>query len=132
MSQENVDLARRGYKHFNEVGEFDSAFLSPDCEFDLSNAMPDVPPFTGLDRANAVLREWTEAFEDFRIEADRFLEAGADRLVVFVRNTARVEGTADPIENHFVHVFTMRDGKAVRMEGYLDEDRALEAAGLRE
>ena len=130
MSEETIELARQGYRHFNEVGEFDSAFISPECEFDLSNAMPDVRPFRGLDQANAVLREWTEAFEDFRVEADRFLEAPGDRLVVFVRNTARLEGTADPIENHFVHVFTMRDGRAVRMEGYIDEDKALEAAGL--
>jgi ketosteroid isomerase-like protein len=132
MSQENVELAQRGYRHFNEVGEFDSEFASPECEFDLSNAMPDVRPFRGLDRANALLRDWTAAFDDFRVEADRVLEMGDDRLVVFVRNTGRLREGGAPIENRFIHVWTIRDGKAIRMEGYLDEEMALEAAGLRE
>jgi ketosteroid isomerase-like protein len=132
MSQENLALAQRGYRHFNEVGEFDSEFASPECEFDFSNAMPDVPPFKGLDRANAVLRDWTAAFDDFRVEADRFLDAGGDRLVVFVRNKGRLKESGGPIENRFIHVWTIRNGKGIRMEGYLDEEMALEAAGLRE
>jgi ketosteroid isomerase-like protein len=134
MSQENVELARRGYRHFNEVRELDSAFVAPDCEFDLSDAMPDVPPFKGLDRANAVLRDWTTAFDDIRIEPDRFVDAGSDRLVAFVRNTAQLKGSARRIENRFVHVLTIRGGKALRVEGYLDEnrDKALRAAGLQE
>jgi ketosteroid isomerase-like protein len=114
MSQENVDQARRAYRHFSEVGEFDSEFVSSDCEFDYSNAMPDVPPFSGLDRANAVLHDWTATFDDFRVEADRFLDAGEDRLVVFVRNTGRLKESGAPIENRFVHVWTIRDGKGVR------------------
>jgi ketosteroid isomerase-like protein len=133
MSQENVELARRGYRHFNEVGELDSEFISPECEFDLSDAMPDVPPFKGLDRANGVLHDWATSFDDFRIEADRFLDAGSDRLVAFVRNTAQLKGSARRVENRFVHVWTIRGGKAIRQEGYLDEnrDKALRAAGLR-
>ena len=57
MSQENVRLARLAYRHFNEVGQFDPEFVAQECQFDFSNAMPDVPPFKGLERANAVLRE---------------------------------------------------------------------------
>jgi ketosteroid isomerase-like protein len=131
MSEGNVERARRAYRHFNEVGEFDAEFISPDCEFDYSNAMPDVPPFRGLDRANAVLREWTAAFEDFRVEADRFLDASDDRLVVFVRNTGRLKEGGAPIENRFVHVWTIRDDMGIRLEGFVDEGAALEAAGLR-
>jgi ketosteroid isomerase-like protein len=132
MSQENVERARQGYKHFNEVGQFDSAFLSPECEFDWSGALPEVPPFKGLDRANVALREWLAAFDDFSVGVDRFIDVGDDRLVVFVRNIGKLKGTEAPIENRFVHVFTFRDGQGVRMAGYLDEERALEAAGLSE
>ena len=131
MSQENVERARQAYRHFNDVGEFDSEFLFPECEFDYSNVMPDVPPFRGLDRANAVLREWTAAFEDFRIEVDRFVDAG-DRLIAFVRNTAQVKGSGLPIENHFAQVWTVENNRGIRVEVYLDESKALEAAGLRE
>ena len=32
----------------------------------------------------------------------------------------------------FMHVWTLREGKAVRLEGFYDKAAALEAAGLRE
>jgi ketosteroid isomerase-like protein len=95
--------------------------LSPPC----------VPkPCGGSKVAHSVLREWTAAFDAFRVEADHFLDAG-DRLIVFVRNAGRLKESGMSIENRFVHVWTVRNGRGIRLEGYLDEDKALEAAGLR-
>jgi hypothetical protein len=36
MSQENVEIVRRGYEHFNRCGEIDYSVLDPEIVYDLS------------------------------------------------------------------------------------------------
>ena len=132
MSQENVELYRRGIEAFNRR----------DLEAFLALADPDV---VGISRVLAIeggsyrghdgTREWWRdllgVFPDFRIEVVWVRDAG-DLTVSELRNSAHGEGGAPPLEEFVWQVSEWRDGLVVRWQMYESEQDALEAAGVRE
>jgi ketosteroid isomerase-like protein len=53
-------------------------------------------------------------------------------VVVFFNARGRGRGSAVEIDAQWAHVWTFREGKATRVEGFLDRRDALAAAGLAE
>jgi hypothetical protein len=48
MSEENVELVRRGYEHFARTGEPDASVYSPDVEWHSAVEDPYAEPFQAL------------------------------------------------------------------------------------
>jgi len=64
---------------------------------------------------------------------ERFIDPGGDRVLVFSREGRRGKGSGAEIWTHLTaHLWTLKDGKAVRMQSYWERADALEAAGLSE
>ena len=78
-----------------------------------------------------LLESWLEAFDHLRWEPDDFFDAG-DQVVAFVRQTGRGKQSGAEIAIDVGHLWTFRDGKAVRWQGFPERGEALEAAGLSE
>jgi ketosteroid isomerase-like protein len=130
MSEENVELYRRGIEAFN----------LRHLEAFLALADPDV---VGISRVLAIeggsyrghdgTREWwkelLDVFPDFRIEVVWVRDAG-NTTVSELRNSAHGEGGAAPLEEFVWQVSEWRDGRVVRWQMYASEREALEAAGL--
>jgi ketosteroid isomerase-like protein len=57
---------------------------------------------------------------------------GGDRVVVTLHFKGRGKGSGVEVDARSHQVHTLRDGKLIRLDEYLDRDEALEAAGLRE
>ena len=129
MSQETVEIIRRGWEHWKATGELGA---HPDFVWDVSNlGWPGRQVFAGVEGAAAFIAEWADAWDDWEIEAEDYLDAG-ERVVVIVNQRGRAKGTGVSVEMHFAQVWTFRDGQAIRMEMYSSVDEAREAAGLRE
>ena len=62
---------------------------------------------------------------------EEFVDAG-DRVVVALHLRGRGRGSGVEIDARFFDVYTIRDGKIVRMDEFTERFAALEAAGLRE
>lgn len=132
MSQENVDLYRRGIEAFNRR----------DLDAFLALAHPDV---VGISRVLAIEGDsyrgydgtrdwWTDllgVFPDFRIEVIWVRDAG-DLTVSELRNSAHGEGSAARLEEFVWQVSEWRDGRVVRWQMHEKEQDALAAAGLLE
>ena len=132
MSQENVKIVRRGYESMNRR-DFGTAFqrVAPDFELDLSSLYPDAPVLRGADE----LMRWVYSGPwggSVRLEPERFIDVDADRVLVFVRVTARGEGSGVPVELRDAHELTIREGLLVRCKVHPDRDTALQAVGLSE
>jgi uncharacterized protein len=132
VSAEQVEIARKGYEAFVR-GDFDAALelMDPEIEAHDPPEMPDAAIHRGRE---AVRRDWEqtfELFEDFTIELERWFDAG-DEVVVFVRYRGRGRESGAEVEALLAHVWTVRDGKAIRLRQYLDGANALRAAGLAE
>ena len=65
------------------------------------------------------MAEDLEAWEERRLDPQRFLHING-------------KGSGIEVETDTAVVFTVRQGRVIRVQGYLDQATALEAAGLRE
>ena len=64
---------------------------------------------------------------------ERFIDAGDDHVLVFSREGGRGKGSGAEVQTHLTaHLWTLKDGKAVRMHSYWERAEALEAVGLSE
>ena len=133
MSQENVEIIRLMYEHFNRTGEPDWELFGPEAEFD-ATAVVGFGRYqinAGREEIMRILGDYAAAFEDWRIEPEEIIDAG-DQVVAAVRDGGRLRGTDDEVYNRFTHIWTFRSGKVVRWKTFTDRAEALEAAGLSE
>jgi ketosteroid isomerase-like protein len=77
--------------------------------------------------------DWFQAFpfEEWEVELDELIDNG-DKVIAIARQRGRSATSGVGAELEQAHIFTLRDGEVVRAESYLDREKALEAAGLRE
>jgi ketosteroid isomerase-like protein len=130
MASENVELIRRAYEDYAERGlEAIMDLLHPDVEFVEPEFIPGAEAFRGHEGAREWLRKTSDIWEEFGYELEEIAEAG-DRVAVAFRMVARGKGSGVEIESHRVHVWTLRDGRAVRVEGFASRAEAWEALGL--
>jgi ketosteroid isomerase-like protein len=74
-----------------------------------------------------------EAIDDYRMTPERFIDAGDDRVLVFSREGGRGKGSGAQVQTHLTaHLWTLKNGRAVRMQSYWERADALEAVGLTE
>src|SRR6478609_5257591 len=130
MSQENVEIVRRGYEHLSRTGEFLWELIDLDVEVHDPPIGPDSRVYLGHEGLRTALANVEESFDEIDFEPDDFLDAGSD-VVVLVRMRGRGKGSGVAVEAQIAHVWTLRDGKGVRIR-VLDRETALEAAGLSE
>ena len=132
MSQENVEVVRRGHEAFQEAGE-EAIFEYLDADIDLTPVaeLLDAETYHGHDGVRHWFQTMRDAFGDFGWEPQEFVDVG-DHVLVATRFFAEGRGSGVPVEAMIYNLWTVRHGKAVRVFGYLDRSRALEAAGLSE
>ena len=123
-----VDTLRRIYELF-AVEDYDAAaeLVDPEIDWDTS-AAPAGVRVTGAEAAIGDYRGMREAWEEFELVAEDFVDAG-DHVVVVVRNSGRGVGGGVPIEARRAHVWGLRAGVPVSFRLYLDPDEALAAVG---
>ncbi len=132
MSKENVEVVRRGYEHFSATEDFRPEIFDPDFVWDMSTfPWPEQQVYPGIEGAREFMAGWLDAWEDWRIEVEELVDAGDD-VVAIVRQRGRSKATGLSVDMHFAQLWTLRDGKQLRMRMYADPDDALRAAGLRE
>jgi ketosteroid isomerase-like protein len=132
VSEQDVETLRRGFETFNREG-VDAILDLLHPEF-VAVTTPDVALEPDTYRGYAGLRRYFAAFddvmEDIRFEPGEFVDAGDKVIVSFVLK-ARGKGTGIEVEQQAVQVWTMRDGKALRVETFPDLDSASRAVGSR-
>jgi hypothetical protein len=83
MSQENVEILRRGYEHFNRTGELDPDHWDADAVFDNSNAIfADPGVYCGFDRIMRWVIDQRKMWKSQQYEPKEFISVGAERVVV--------------------------------------------------
>jgi ketosteroid isomerase-like protein len=131
MSHENVEIVRRTYEQFVATGRVVRELASPDFVWDMSNfhGWPEQQAYEGIAGAEAFLRDWAAAWDDWELELEALHDAG-HRVVGLMRQRGRSKSAGMPVDMSFAQVWTLRDGKQTRMEMFSDRDEALKAVGL--
>jgi ketosteroid isomerase-like protein len=133
VSKENVEIVHRGYEHVTTDLDMPPNLFDADVEVDSRDVgAGNFGVIRGLNAAHAALLEYWEMFDDFRVEPEEVIHADEEQVVTAVRDGGRIKGSGAEVWNRFFHVWTLRDGKIVRLSIHTDRDRALGAAGLSE
>jgi ketosteroid isomerase-like protein len=134
MSQENVEIVRRGWEHFMRTGMPPEGIIAPGFVWDMSTfreIMGLQPRYEGIDGVREFLSDWTEPFEDWQIEVESLHDAG-DKVVAVCHQHARSKTSGLPVDMRLAMVFTLKDGLETHMHMYADPAEALKAVGLEE
>jgi ketosteroid isomerase-like protein len=120
VSQESVEIVRR--------------FLMADVDEALAYADPDIVwnpieelPTRGHEAVRASTVRWKAEWDHYELVPEEFVDRG-DHVVVTVRIRARGRGSGAEVDARFYDLYTLRDGKIVRMDQFAERAQALEAA----
>jgi ketosteroid isomerase-like protein len=129
MSQENVDLVRRGI----ESVEAFWALLDEDVVWDMREMpLPDLPDvMVGRDTVIEGSRHYWGTWDEYRIDTEELIDAGSS-VVVVVRERGSGRGSGIPFDRRWAQVWTFGRGRITRWGLFQDKAAAREAAGLSE
>ena len=133
MSQENVEIVRKMYEHFEATHTVDLGRVAPNVVWDMSNfeSWPERPLYEGHEGVQEFIDSWLEPWDDYDHELEALLDAGDEVVgLVHVAGTASMSGAR--VEMRVGHVWALIDGTVVKATLYSDPAKALEAAGLSE
>ena len=124
-----TEIATRSYRAFAR-DDLDAvlADMHPEIEWHQAQGLPHGGLYQGLDEVRRNVfdpldRDW---WQEFVVEPEEFLESGA-QVVVLGRYRGVAKGTGRALDVPFVHVWTFRDGLAVRFRQFLDTAGWVEA-----
>jgi uncharacterized protein len=132
MSQENVEVVRTMYDT-TDTGKLDPdfEFLAPEVEFHLSGAFLDLDPvYRGHDGIGKLNDQLNAPWEEISLVPERVVDLGGRVLVLSHFHATGRDGI--DVTLPFAHVWTLRNGRVLRMDAFSDQQDALEAVGLRE
>jgi ketosteroid isomerase-like protein len=106
-------------------------FLDPMIEWRMPPNFPEAGTYRGRDEVKSRLEEFLESWVEFRIEVEELIDAG-DGVVALTRFKGRSKGVGLTLTGVAVdaQVWTLSEGKVVRVWMYGGTEDALAAAGL--
>jgi len=131
MSEENVEIVRRG---FNEDGMPPLAL----CDEEIEIRNPPDFPVRGLYAGHDGVRRWRDQvfdiFDNVQVEPEEIVDVNGDgeTVLMLLRALGTASYTGIKVDYEWAAIWTIRDGKLLRAQGYLNRADALEAAGLPE
>jgi ketosteroid isomerase-like protein len=145
MSDEAVEVIRAAFEEASRVKDpsgrevdalddktlavvFDS--FDPEIELHEDPSFPEAGVYRGVDAVGGYFRQFTESFDEFTLEVEDIIDVDEDRVLMLFRLRTRGKESGATVDAHPGWIYTIRDGKAVHIEAYLDRDEAFAAAGL--
>jgi ketosteroid isomerase-like protein len=128
--QPGVDLVREIAEALNDH-DVDGmlVLMDPDFEWSPLADSPVARAARGHEQVRRYVEDWLGTFESLRLELEDPAEVG-DHVVVVVRGHGRGRASGVQLESRFCQVWTLRDGKAVRMEEHATREQGLASLGL--
>jgi uncharacterized protein len=132
MSTKYVDVIRAGFAAFAR-GDVEFLLAQTDPEIEIVDApeFPGARTYRGHDGLRSAIEAWAGQWDDFRVEVERVIDAGRDRVIVIARHHGRGKSSGVPVATRNANLFTGRDGNTVRWEMFSSLDDAFAAIGLR-
>jgi ketosteroid isomerase-like protein len=130
VSGSNVEAIRAVYARWAEGDFSDLEIFDPDVRTKWADEIPDMRETQGIRGLASATRVWLERFDHFALAADSFHEDG-DRVLVLLRALARHHGSDAELEWKTAHLWTMRNGKVVELEGWRDQEQGIRESQIR-
>jgi ketosteroid isomerase-like protein len=89
-------------------------------------------PSHGHEAIDGAVTRYRGTFDDYDYKVERLTDLGSGAILAVVTETGRGKGSGAPVDRRFATLYTLIDGKIVRVTQFGTEQDALEAAGLSE
>jgi uncharacterized protein len=120
---EGIEFAARVYAAINaREREAIKALCAPDIVLGTT-----VEAYRGPEAVLEWLDEGDDAFDDFTVEL-LDVEELAGRVVVSMRQRGRGKASGAEVDDGITHVWTLRDGRAMRLQSFADREDAVRYA----
>jgi ketosteroid isomerase-like protein len=120
---EGSDFAARVYAAVNARDrEAIKALSAPDIIVGTT-----VEAYRGAEALLEWLDEGDDAFDDFAVELLEVEELDG-QVLASMRQRGRGKASGADVDHHFTHVWTLRDGRAIRMQSFAHRDDAVRYA----
>jgi ketosteroid isomerase-like protein len=135
MSQETLEMLRRGYEAFNQGDVLQAkSLVTADVEWGTTGTFPGIQ---GVYRGPEAMQAWTDAirsaWEWFEVSLAEVVRDEDDIVVVVERIRGRGRSSGVDVEMRTYSVYwAAEDGKLRMRKAFTTREAALEAAGLRE
>ena len=113
MSREAVELVEAIYEAWNK-GASTAHLIAPDLEY----VNPPYAVEGGTVRGRGALGRVLDVYPDFTIETERLIDCGDDVVVIGIARGTGASGVE--VELRQGHIWTVRDGKAIRFRWFND------------
>jgi ketosteroid isomerase-like protein len=105
--------------------------VSPEVELlGTSGGLSDGSVAHGIEAVRQTFELWDEDWET-ELSPQEFVDAG-DQVVLLQHELRRGRGSGVEVEADTAVLYDLRDGRIVRIQGFMDQTNALAAAGLSE
>ena len=124
MPPENVAIVDESLRHYLR-GDYDAALSAFSDDVELITALE---RFHGHEGIVEEARRWHETWEEYRFDVEELVDAD-DKVVLLYRQVGRGRDSGVEVEECAGWVYTLREGKIIRLEMLPDQATALRAAG---
>jgi ketosteroid isomerase-like protein len=133
MSREATEVVRRAFDAFNR-GDLEAVFAAAGREFEYiaTGVIPGAGGvYRGVEQYRPFMERWWGEFAQPNVQVHELVDAG-ERVLASV--TFRGRGKQSGVETTWSlwQLWTTRNGKLVRGQGFINREEALEAAGMGE
>jgi ketosteroid isomerase-like protein len=124
-----VEIVRGAYEALLR-GDPEGALAAIDPEIEIyDHDLPDAGEYRGFEGLGRWQADWERSWESWRWDPEDFIDAG-ERVVAVLRVHAKGRQSGVDVQRVDGAVWTLRNGKCVRLDYYGSSDEALEAVGL--
>jgi ketosteroid isomerase-like protein len=128
---DDVEILRRAYEALNH-GDIEGALavLDEDAEWTEHSDLPEAGSYHGREAIRAFLVQFLESWQQFHQETEELIP-GESCVLIMLRSHQRGKGSGIDVEAKYAHLWTMKDGRGVRVDAYFDRKDALRALRAR-
>lgn len=98
--------------------------LAEDAEWHESEELPDTGVYRGREAISTFLTDFLDSWERFHQTVEEARQAG-DRVLVIIHLEARGRGSTAEVDARYAHVWTISDGRGIRVNAFYDPAEAL-------
>ena len=111
----------------------EAAIALCDASFEMteSSALPGAATTTGLAGVRRYFAGWTRNWSEWDWQEEELMDLPGDKVLVAANLKLKGLRSGIWVEHRWVYLFTLRDGKLLRQDGFDDKAQALEAASGR-
>src|SRR4051794_16911280 len=130
MSQENVAIVRAWIRACNGDDPAKAITLcDPGFEMTESSALPGAATTSGLAALRRYFAGWVRNWSEWDWQEEEVLDLPPDKVLVMARLRLRGLRSEIWVERRWAYLFTVREGKLLRQDGFDDKAKALGAVG---